>query len=182
MIRKRRCRTAKSSAARSNAAGRRCGGGRQEWIFGGVENEPSTCEPHARWVGSVKEWEGARSTSETARSGARIRASRASRTARAPIPKNCSARPHASCFALAMSLVLGGAGFEPEYIDATAHVTILPQHGGFRITNSHLVCEAAVPGVDAATFARHAEAAKAGCPVSQALGGTTITLDAKLVR
>jgi osmotically inducible protein OsmC len=83
---------------------------------------------------------------------------------------------------MAMSLVLGGAGFESEYIDAPAHVTILPQHGGFRITNSHLVCEAAVPGVDAATFARHAEAAKAGCPVSQALGGTTITLDAKLVR
>ena len=83
---------------------------------------------------------------------------------------------------MAMSLVLGGAGFEPEYIDATAHVTILPQHGGFRITNSHLVCGAAVPGVDAATFARHAEAAKAGCPVSQALGGSTIILDAKLVR
>jgi osmotically inducible protein OsmC len=83
---------------------------------------------------------------------------------------------------MALSLALGGAGFKPGYIDATARVTILPQDGGFRITKSHLVGEAAVPGIDAAAFARHAEAAKAGCPVSQALAGTTITLDAKLVR
>jgi osmotically inducible protein OsmC len=39
-----------------------------------------------------------------------------------------------------------------------------------------------VPGIDAAAFARHAEAAKAGCPLSQALAGTTIILDAKLAR
>jgi osmotically inducible protein OsmC len=83
---------------------------------------------------------------------------------------------------MALSLVLGDAGFKPAYIDATANVTILPQDGGFRITKSHLVCEAAVPGIDPATFTRYAEAAKAGCPVSQALAGTAITLDAKLVR
>ena len=83
---------------------------------------------------------------------------------------------------MATSLALGGAGFKPDYIDATAHVTILPQDGGFRVTKSHLVCEAAVPGIDSETFMRHVEAAKDGCPVSQALAGTTITLDAKLVR
>jgi lipoyl-dependent peroxiredoxin len=97
-------------------------------------------------------------------------------------PEELLGAAHASCFAMAMSLIVGGAGFKPGYIDATAHVTILPQERGFRITKSHLVCEAAVGGIDAATFARHAEAAKAGCPVSQALAGTTITLDTKLVR
>ena len=82
--------------------------------------------------------------------------------------------------AMALSLVLGQARFKPEYVDATAHVTVLPQDGGFRITKSHLVCEAKVPGIDQAAFVRHAEAAKASCPVSQALAGTEITLEARL--
>jgi osmotically inducible protein OsmC len=81
---------------------------------------------------------------------------------------------------MALSLVLGKAGFEPDYVDATAQVTVLPQDGGFRITQSHLVCEARVPGIDEATFEQHAETAKAHCPVSQALAGTEITLEARL--
>ena len=81
---------------------------------------------------------------------------------------------------MALSLVLGQAGFTPVYIDATAHVTIEPQDGGFRITKSHIVCNASVQNIDPATFAKHAEAAKANCPVSQALAGTEITLEATL--
>ncbi len=81
---------------------------------------------------------------------------------------------------MALSLTLGQAGFKPEYVDATASVTISPREGGFKITKSHLVCEAKVPGIDQATFVRHAEAAKAGCPVSQALAGVELTLDARL--
>jgi osmotically inducible protein OsmC len=76
--------------------------------------------------------------------------------------------------------MLGKAGLKPEYVDATALVTVSPQNGGFKITRSHLVCEAKVPGIDSAAFMQHASAAKAGCPVSQALAGTEITLDAKL--
>jgi osmotically inducible protein OsmC len=87
---------------------------------------------------------------------------------------------HAACFAMALSLMLGRAGFTPAYIDATAHVTIEPQGGGFKITRSHIVCQASVPTIDRATFAQHAEAAKANCPVSQALAGTEITLEATL--
>jgi osmotically inducible protein OsmC len=52
--------------------------------------------------------------------------------------------------------------------------------GGFKITRSHLVCEAKVPGIDQATFVQHAESAKVNCPVSQALAGTDITLEATL--
>ena len=76
--------------------------------------------------------------------------------------------------------MLGKAGLKPDYIDAAAHVTVSPQGGGFMITKSHLVCEARVPGIDEDAFLQHANAAKAGCPVSQALAGTEITLDAKL--
>jgi osmotically inducible protein OsmC len=57
---------------------------------------------------------------------------------------------------------------------------VSPQNGAFKITKSHLVCEARVPGIDHAAFMQHANAAKAGCPVSQALAGIEITLDAKL--
>jgi osmotically inducible protein OsmC len=77
-------------------------------------------------------------------------------------------------------MILGRAGFEPEYVEATAHVTVAPSNGGFKITKSHLVCVANVPGLDQATFEQHAEAAKAGCPVSQALAGIEITLEAEL--
>lgn len=81
---------------------------------------------------------------------------------------------------MALSRALGRAGFKPESIDATAHVTIEPRDQGFQITRSHLVCEAKVPGIDQATFVQYAEAAEVGCPVSRALAGTEIALDAKL--
>jgi lipoyl-dependent peroxiredoxin len=93
-------------------------------------------------------------------------------------PEELLGAAHASCFAI----VLGGAGSKPDYVDATPQVTILPQDGGFGSTKSHLVCEAAAPVIDAATFARHSEAAKAGCPGSQALARTTIILDTNLLR
>jgi osmotically inducible protein OsmC len=82
---------------------------------------------------------------------------------------------------MALSLILGNAGFKPDYVDATANVTVAPHDGGFKITKSHLVCEARVPGIEQAIFAQHAQAAKEGCPVSQALAGTEITLETKLV-
>ena len=96
-------------------------------------------------------------------------------------PEELLGAAHASCFAMALSLMLGKAGFRPDYVDATAQVTVSPHDGGFRISKSHLVCEAKVPGIEEASFRQHAAAAKAGCPVSQALAGTEITLEAKLV-
>ena len=52
---------------------------------------------------------------------------------------------------------------------------------GFGITKIELTTEAQIPGIDARTFQEHAEGAKKGCPVSKALAGTQITLQAKLV-
>lgn len=96
-------------------------------------------------------------------------------------PEELLAAAHAACFAMALSLGLGKAGFSPERIDAAAKVSIEPVDGGFAIRSSRLTCEARVPGIDADTFAKHAEATKAGCPVSKALAGIDITLDARLV-
>jgi osmotically inducible protein OsmC len=95
-------------------------------------------------------------------------------------PEELLGAAHASCLAMALSLALGKAGFKPDYIDATAQVTVAPQDGGFKITGSHIVCEASVPGIDQTTFAQHAQAARAGCPVLQALAGTEISLEARL--
>jgi osmotically inducible protein OsmC len=136
-----------------------------------------TREAHARWEGSLKDGKGQIDFGNF--KGAYSFASRFEK-GKGTNPEELLGAAHAACFAMALSLVLGKAGLKPEYVDATAHVTVAPHDGGFRITKSHLVCEARVPGVDRATFARHAEAAKAGCPVSQALAGIEITLEARL--
>ena len=139
----------------------------------------STRKAHARWEGSIKEGKGTIDFGSGVFKGAY---SFASRFEEGPgtNPEELLAAAHAGCFAMALSLFLSQAGFKPDYIDATAHVTIAQQGGGFKITRSHLVCEAKVPGIDQATFVRHAESAKANCPVSQALAGTEITLEATL--
>jgi osmotically inducible protein OsmC len=138
-----------------------------------------TRKAHARWEGSLKAGKGAIDFGHGMFNGAYSFASRFEDRA-GTNPEELLAAAHASCFAMALSLVLGDAGFTPDYVDATAHVTVRPQDGGFKITKSHIVCEAKVPGVDRTAFAKCAEAAKAGCPVSQALAGTEITLEAKL--
>lgn len=134
---------------------------------------------HARWEGPIKEGTGTLDFGNGAFKGAY---SFGSRFENGPgtNPEELLGAAHAGCFAMAFSLVLGTAGFTPDYIDATAHVTVEPRDGGFKISRSHIVCEAKVPDIDPADFQTHAETAKANCPVSQALGGTKITLDARL--
>ena len=83
---------------------------------------------------------------------------------------------------MALSLALGKAGYSPERIDAEARVTIEPADGGFAIRSSHIVCEARVPGINAAAFANDAEAKKLGGPVSEALADLELSLDARLAR
>jgi osmotically inducible protein OsmC len=78
---------------------------------------------------------------------------------------------------MAFSNALGQAGHAPESLQVTAAVTFQPGEG---ITGIHLLVSAKVPGLDAGEFQRLAEDAKANCPVSKALAGTTITLEASL--
>jgi osmotically inducible protein OsmC len=93
-------------------------------------------------------------------------------------PEELIAAAHSSCYSMALSHGLAGAGTPPTTVDTSAEVTFQPGTG---ITGIHLTVRASVPGLDAAAFAEAAEGAKKNCPVSQALAGTTITLDAELV-
>jgi osmotically inducible protein OsmC len=92
-------------------------------------------------------------------------------------PEELIAAAHASCFSMAFSHALTENGTPPESIDTTASVTFKPGTG---ITGSHLNVNAVVPGLDPEDFERIAADAKANCPVSQALAGIEITLEATL--
>ncbi|MEV5504947.1 OsmC family peroxiredoxin [Streptomyces orinoci] len=92
-------------------------------------------------------------------------------------PEELIAGAHSSCFAMALSHGLTGAGTPPTRLETKAEVTFQPGEG---ITGIHLSVRGEVPGLDEAGFAAAAEEAKKNCPVSQALAGTTITLTAEL--
>jgi osmotically inducible protein OsmC len=138
-----------------------------------------TRKAHARWEGSLKEGKGQVDFGNGLFKGPYSFASRFE-DGKGTNPEELLGAAHASCFAMALSLMLGNAGFRPDYVDATAQVSVSPHDGGFRISKSHLVCEAKVSGIEEASFKQHATAAKAGCPVSRALAGTEITLEARL--
>lgn len=92
-------------------------------------------------------------------------------------PEELIAAAHSSCFSMALSNGLAKAGTPATKLSTQAEVTFQPGEG---IKGIHLVVRGEVPGVSADDFAKAAEAAKTGCPVSQALAATTITLDAAL--
>ena len=95
-------------------------------------------------------------------------------------PEELIGAAEAGCFSMALSLMLEKEGYPPEQITSKAAVTIDKQGEGFAITGIALKMKARVPGIDEETFQRIAEQAKQGCPVSKALSGTTIELQAHL--
>ncbi|WP_432498866.1 OsmC family peroxiredoxin [Kineococcus auxinigenes] len=96
-------------------------------------------------------------------------------------PEELIAAAHSSCFAMQFSALLGEAGGTPENVEVRADVSLGPDPaGGFRLTGIKLTVTGEVSGVDAETFARTAQAAKETCPVSKALTGVEITLDASM--
>lgn len=97
-------------------------------------------------------------------------------------PEELIAAAHAGCFSMALSAGLGKAGITPDSIQTTAKVHLEKQETGFSITRIDLVCEAKIPNTDPATFKKHAEDAKANCPVSKVLAGAKISLEAKLLQ
>ncbi|GAA2458579.1 OsmC family protein [Actinomadura vinacea] len=93
-------------------------------------------------------------------------------------PEELIAAAHSTCYSMALSHGLAGAGTPPEKVDTKAEVTFQPGEG---ITGIHLTVRASVPGLSAADFEKAAQTAKENCPVSKALAGTKISLDAALV-
>jgi osmotically inducible protein OsmC len=96
-------------------------------------------------------------------------------------PEELIGAAHAACYSMAFSNELAKAGGTPQYVDVKADVTFGKTDNGSGITGIHLTVRGSVEGLDAAAFEKAAQAAKVGCPVSKALTGTTITLDATLL-
>ncbi|GAA4690189.1 OsmC family protein [Nocardioides nanhaiensis] len=96
-------------------------------------------------------------------------------------PEELIAAAHSSCYAMQLSALIAEEGGTPQALDVTADVSLGPDpDGGFRLTGIKLTVRGEVEGLDEAGFQKAAEGAKAGCPVSKALTGVEITLDAAL--
>lgn len=137
-----------------------------------------TSEATTVWSGSLKEGSG-QVTLDSSRIGtfdvnwkARSEGSDSTTT-----PEELIAAAHASCFSMALSAMLTENGTPPEKLQTTASVTFQP---GVGISGSHLNVNATVPGLSDEDFQRIADNAKSNCPVSAALAGIDITLEATL--
>jgi osmotically inducible protein OsmC len=97
-------------------------------------------------------------------------------------PEELVAAAHSACFAMQLSANVAEAGGTPRSLEVTAEVALGPdeQNGGFRLTGIALAVVGEVENLDAPGFEKAAQAAKAGCPVSKALAGVEISLDASL--
>jgi len=92
-------------------------------------------------------------------------------------PEELIAAAHSACFSMALSAGLGKAGTPPQRLETHAEVDFQPGTG---ITQIRLSVRGTVDGIDADAFREAAEGAKANCPVSKALAGVDVTLDATL--
>jgi osmotically inducible protein OsmC len=96
-------------------------------------------------------------------------------------PEELIASAHASCFSMALSAGLGRAGTPPTKLEVSAAVTFDKTDAGFRVISSALTVRGTVPGISAEDFAKAAEGAKDGCPISQALkGNVALSVNATL--
>jgi lipoyl-dependent peroxiredoxin len=138
----------------------------------------TTRHAKTQWQGSLMEGSG-QVTLESSGLGTHdvTWASRAEEPAGRTSPEELIAAAHSSCYSMALSHGLAQAGTPPERLETSAAVTFQPGEG---ITGIHITVRGTVPGVSEDAFVEAAEKAKTGCPVSKALTGTTITLDAAL--
>ncbi len=134
----------------------------------------------AEWRGDLKSGKGAMRLGSGAFEGSYSFPSRFE-SGQGTNPEELIAAAHAGCFSMAFSHGLSQAGHTPTRVHTTARVHLEQAGGGFAITRIELDCEAEVPGIDEATFRKQADEAKKNCPVSKALSGTEIALNARLV-
>ncbi|SNS70731.1 OsmC family protein [Rhodococcoides kyotonense] len=95
-------------------------------------------------------------------------------------PEELIAAAHSSCYAMQLSALIAEAGGTPQSLEVTADVSLGPDQPGFKLTGIKLTVRGEVDGLDAEGFAKAAQSAKETCPVSKALTGVEITLDASL--
>ena len=132
----------------------------------------------AEWTGGLKDGKGSVSASSGAFEGSYSFGSRFEETG-GTNPEELIGAAHAACFSMALAAALGKAGYEPRRVTTTARVD-LDMKDGPKISTITLDTEADVPGIDAEEFRKQAEGAKENCPVSRALAGVDIRLEARL--
>src|ERR1700712_4427884 len=174
----RKCWSARKVTARSNCHATHATF--QPFISSTTEHLMTTTFGSAKWQGGIKDGKGSIST----KSGAlnEYPYGFASRFEGKPgsNPEELIGAAHAGCFTMALSLILGDAGFTAEEMNTKAEITLEKQGDGFAITKSHLTLRAKIPGLDEAKFKELTGKAKKGCPVSKVLKAE-ISLDAELV-
>lgn len=131
----------------------------------------------AQWKGGVKQGKGNISTESGALSSQPYGFNTRFEGEAGTNPEELIGAAHAGCFSMALSLMLGEAGLEPEQIDTQATVTLEPD--SLTVTKVHLKTAAKVPGADQAAFDKAAQDAKDNCPISKLLTAE-ITLEATL--
>lgn len=134
----------------------------------------------AVWTGGIKDGRGAISTASGALQAAPYGFSSRFEGKPGTNPEELIGAAHASCFTMALSLILGEAGLTAEKMETRAEVTLDKVADGFAISAIHLDLQAKIPGADKAKFEELANKAKVGCPVSKVLN-TNITLTATLL-
>jgi len=134
----------------------------------------------AVWEGSLQEGKGTMRLGSGAGEGGYSFSSRFEE-GKGSNPEELIGAAHAGCFSMALAAGLGRAGYPPKRVQTEARVHLVKADDGFKISRIELQTEAEVPRIDEKTFQEQAEAAKKGCPVSKALAGTEILLNAKLV-
>lgn len=138
-----------------------------------------TSNAHARWEGTLTKGRGVMKMGSGVCEGPYSFATRFEGRA-GTNPEELIGAAHAGCFSMAFSMLLEKAGYPPRAIETHAEVSLDKDDGGFAITRIRLKTEADVPGMDDGAFQEQAQAAKNGCPVSKALAGTRIELEAHL--
>ncbi|HSJ01022.1 MAG: OsmC family protein [Verrucomicrobium sp.] len=134
----------------------------------------------ATWSGGLKDGKGTVSTESGILSSTPYSFTTRFEGEKGTNPEELIGAAHASCFSMALSMILGMAGLTAEKIETSATITLEQVSGGFSVTASHLDVTVTIPGADKAKFEEAAETAKANCPISKLLNAK-ITMDAKLV-
>ncbi len=134
----------------------------------------------AAWNGSLQEGQGTLALGSGAFEG-RYSFSSRFEDGTGTNPEELLGAAHAGCYSMALAAGLGKAGFSPKRVETEAKVHLGKTEAGLAITRIEISTRAEVPGLDEATFQKHAEDTKKGCIVSRALAAVEMTLDAKLI-
>ena len=134
---------------------------------------------NVKWTGDVPSGQGEITTGSGAVGGTYTAAGRFG-DGEGTNPEELIAAAHAACFSMALTLVLSEAGHDPQSVETDAKVVLKEVDDGFEIPRIELSTVGTVPGISEEDFQKHAETAKVNCPISKALAGPEITLEAKL--